>query len=146
METLHFSTSINASKERVWEILWNDDNYRKWTSVFCAGSYAESDWNEGSKILFLDGDRSGMISKIETKKPYEQMVFKHLGEVKNGVEDTESEAVKKWANALEGYRLSEEGGVTELVVEMDVFDDFKEYIEKTFPKALEQIKILSESN
>jgi hypothetical protein len=55
MKQLHFSTDINAPRETVWNVLWNDATYRDWTSVFAEGSYAVSDWNEGSKIQF---DRS----------------------------------------------------------------------------------------
>src|SRR6187402_2241939 len=85
METLKFNTSIKASREKVWQVLWNDETYRKWTAVFGEGSHAESDWNEGSEILFLGaGGSDGMFSVIETKIPNEQMIFRHLGEIKNG--------------------------------------------------------------
>ncbi|HEX8332923.1 MAG TPA: SRPBCC domain-containing protein [Segetibacter sp.] len=145
MEKLHFTQTINAPKEKVWSTLWEDETYRKWTSAFSPSSYAESDWKEGSKILFLDGNGSGMVSKIEANKPNEFMSFKHLGEVKNGVEDTESDAVKGWAGALENYTLKEAEGKTELAVEMDVHPEYKDMFMKMFPNALEQVKILSET-
>ena len=53
MKKLQFSIEINAPKEKVWDTLWQDENYRKWTSVFIEGSFAESDWKEGGKIHFL---------------------------------------------------------------------------------------------
>lgn len=65
MATLHFETRINASRKKVWDVLWNDDTYPKWTAAFMPGSYAESDWKEGSKILFLDPERNGMLSMIQ---------------------------------------------------------------------------------
>jgi len=49
---LHIEIDINATKEKVWDILWNDATYTQWTSIFCEGSHAVSDWKEGSKILF----------------------------------------------------------------------------------------------
>ncbi len=146
MEKLNFKTSINAPKEKVWKTLWDDASYRKWTSAFSEGSHADTDWKEGSKVLFLDGKGDGMVSRIETIRPNEFMSFKHLGEVKNGVEDTESDKVKGWAGALENYTLKEVNGTTELTVEMDMNEDFKDYFVGTFPKALEQVKILSETN
>ena len=146
MQKINFSTKINATKEKVWKILWDDETYRKWTSVFTPGSYAESDWKEGSKILFLDGNGSGMVSKIETNRPNEFMSFKHLGEVKNGVEDTESDKVKGWAGAHENYTLKQVNGITELSVDIDMNDEYKEMFMKIFPKALEQVKILSEND
>jgi uncharacterized protein YndB with AHSA1/START domain len=63
MQKINFSISINAPKEKVWKVLWNDDSYRKWTSAFAEGSYAVTDnWKEGTKVKFLDPKGSGMIS------------------------------------------------------------------------------------
>ena len=146
MEKINFSTSINAPKEKVWKTLWDDTTYRKWTSVFSPTSYADTDWKEGSKVLFLDGQGSGMVSKIEANRPNEFMSFKHLGEVKNGVEDTESDKVKSWAGAHENYTLKEVDGTTDLLVELDMNEEYKEMFMQMFPKALEQVKILSENN
>jgi len=144
MERINFSISINAPKEKVWKTLWEDATYRKWTSVFSPTSYADTDWKEGSKVLFLDGQGSGMVSRIEANRPNKFMSFKHLGEVKNGVEDTESDKVKSWKGAFENYTLKEVDGATELLIEMDANDNFKGFLLETFPKAIEQVKILSE--
>lgn len=146
MEKLQFFTKINAPKEVVWKTLWDDATYRKWTSAFSESSHAVTDWKEGSKVLFLDGKDDGMVSKIETNRPNEFMSFKHMGEVKNGVEDTDSDKVKAWAGALENYTLKEADGGTELLVEMDINEEYKEMFMKMFPKALEQVKLLSENN
>jgi hypothetical protein len=146
MKKHEFKTSINASKEKVWEILWNDDNYGKWTSVFAEGSRAETDWNEGSKVLFLDGKGQGMVSMIASKKPNEYMSFKHLGFVMNGVEDTQSEKVKEWAGAMENYTLKQVDGKTELIVDMDINDEYKDYFLKTWPLALGKVKEMAEKN
>ncbi|HEX8278103.1 MAG TPA: SRPBCC domain-containing protein, partial [Segetibacter sp.] len=146
MEKINFSKSMNAPKEKVWKTLWEDETYRKWTSVFSPTSYADTDWKEGSKVLFLDGAGSGMVSMIEVNRPNEFMSFKHLGEVHNGVEDTESDKVKAWAGALENYTLKEVDGQTELLVEIDISEEHKDMFIQMFPKALEQVKVLSESN
>jgi hypothetical protein len=146
MEKKEFKISINAPKEKVWKILWEDTSYRKWTGVFSEGSYAVTDdWKEGSKVLFLDGKGQGMVSKIEKNRPNEFMSIKHLGTVKNGVEDMDSEQTKQWAGAKENYTLKEAGGITTLAVEMDITDEYKGYFMNTWPKALEQIKTLSEN-
>ncbi len=141
MTTLNFSTKINTSKEKVWEALWNDANYRKWTAAFMDGSYAETDWNEGSKISFLTPQGDGMFSIIQKKLPGEQMTFKHLGEVKKGVEEP-----KEWGDATESYHLDEANGVTELSVKliMETTSEFEQYFNDTFPKALEIVKQIAE--
>jgi uncharacterized protein YndB with AHSA1/START domain len=137
-----FKITINASRQKVWDILWGDDTYPKWTSVFSEGSKAETDWKEGSKILFLDGKGSGMVSKIETNKTPEYMSFKHLGEVKAGVEDVSGG--QDWYGSLENYSLKEANGKTELEVEMDIVDEYKDYLMDKFPQALQQVKELAE--
>jgi uncharacterized protein YndB with AHSA1/START domain len=141
MEKMKFSVSINAPKEKVWQTLWNDASYRKWTSAFMEGSHAVTDnWKEGSKVLFVDPKGNGMVSTVAANKPNEFMSFKHLGEVKNGVEDTTSDKVKGWAGAMENYTLKGTNGKTELQVEMDINDEFKDYFVNTFPKALDKVK------
>jgi hypothetical protein len=101
MEKINFSIDINAPKEKVWNVLWNDESYRKWTSPFAEGSYAKTDnWKEGSKVLFLGPDGGGgMVSKVASNKKNEFMSFEHLGVVKDGIEDTESDSAKGWAGA-----------------------------------------------
>lgn len=145
MQKINFSTTINASKEKVWNSLWELFHYNTWTSAFAEGSTVITDnWKEGSKILFTDGNGSGMVSMVAANRPNEFMSFKHLGMVKDGVEDTSSDAVSAWAGIFENYTLSEENGTSTLSVEMDITDDFKDYFMKTWPVALEKIKGLAE--
>jgi len=145
MQKINFSTSINAPKEKVWETLWNEDNYRKWTSAFCEGSYAVTDnWKEGTEVKFLSPDGSGMVSKVATNKPTEFMSFEHLGEVKGGVEDRDSDKVKEWKGAMENYTLKESDGRTMLYIEVDTADEYKDMFSQMWPKALQNVKELSE--
>lgn len=144
MEKLVFSTSINASPEKVWNILWTDATYRKWTAAFMEGSYAVTDWKEGSKVLFLDGKGMGMVSRIAVNRPNEYMSIEHLGEVKDGVEDTTSDRVKAWAGAHENYTLKKINDQTELTIDMDITEEYKEMFAQIWPKALANVKQLSE--
>jgi predicted 3-demethylubiquinone-9 3-methyltransferase (glyoxalase superfamily)/uncharacterized protein YndB with AHSA1/START domain len=147
MERKTFDIVITASPEAVWQVLWNDVTYRRWTSVFHEGSYAESDWKEGSKILFLAPGGDGMASRIAVNREYSEMAFQHLGIVKNGVEDYDGEEVKNWAGAMEVYRLEPlANGATKLTAELDVNDEYADYFLNTFPKALQIVKDLAEGN
>lgn len=147
MQKLNFSIDINAPREKVWKVLWSDQSYRDWTSAFMEGSYAVTDdWKEGSKVLFLAPDGQGMVSKVDTKRPNEFMSFEHQGVVKDGVEDTSSDIVKEWKGAKENYTLKDAGKGTKLIIDMDISEKEKEYFEKVWPKALERVKNLAESN
>lgn len=64
MKRLHYEVSIDAPRNRVWEVLWSEETYGKWTAPFDEGSRAISDWEEGSKVLFLSAKGYGMYSKI----------------------------------------------------------------------------------
>ena len=145
MEKIKFSTTINAPKEKVWKTLWDDVSYRKWTSAFTDGSYAETDnWKEGTVVKFLDPKGSGMVSRVAANRPNEFMSFEHLGEIKEGVEDKSSDKVKEWAGAKENYTLKETNGVTTLDIEMDISDEYKDMFIEMWPRALENVKKLSE--
>jgi uncharacterized protein YndB with AHSA1/START domain len=145
MKKAKFSIKINAPREKAWNVLWNDATYRMWTGVFSEGSHAVTDWEEGSKVLFVSSDGGGMFSMIAKKVPNEFMSFKHLGVVKNGEEVPADEESNKWSGAMETYTLKETGGETELIVEMDVTEEFESYFNETFPKALEKVKELAEN-
>ena len=145
MTKLTFSTTINAPKELVWRTMLQDETYRKWTTAFQEGSYAVTDWKPDSKALFLAPDGSGMVSRVAEHRPNEFLSLEHLGVVKNGVEDTTSAEVKKWAGARENYTLRENSGSVTLTIEMDTADSYTQYFEETWPKALAALKELAES-
>lgn len=144
MEKIHFKTSINAPKEKVWNTMLDDKTYRLWASAFMEGSHYQGSWDEGSKILFLGPEGSGMVSEIAENRPYKFISIKYIGLVNKGVEDTESEEAKKWAPAFENYTFSEVNGETTVSVEMDILKEYKKMFQKMWPKALKKLKELSE--
>jgi len=140
----HFSIDIKAPREKLWQVLWSDPSYRKWTSVFSEGSHAISDWEEGSRITFLSADGGGMYSCIEKKVPNEFMSFRHLGVVKDGVEQPLDEETKQWSGAMENYTIKASETGTVLTVDMDITEDFADYFGEKFPLALEKVKEMVE--
>jgi hypothetical protein len=143
METLEFKIEINAPKEKVWEILWNDKTYRQWANVFCEGTYAVSDWKEGSKVHFLSPSGDGMNSVIEKKIDNVYMAFKHISELRNFEEMPVDAITQGWTGAMETYRLTQKDAITVLDVTMDCIEKYVDYFKNTFPKSMEIIKELS---
>ena len=145
MPKSQFKTTIKAPREKVWKTLWGADTYPQWTAPFSPSSNVKTDWKKGSKVLFLDGEGRGMVSRIEETIPNEYMSFEHLGEVTDGVEDTVSEKVKGWAGAHENYTLKDANGGTELIVDMDISQEFEQMFKDIWPKALDKLKELAEN-
>lgn len=145
MTNLEFNLSIKASPKKLWQVLWNDTTYRKWTSAFHEGSYAVSEWKEGSKIQFLSPGGNGMFSLITECKPNELMAFKHLGEIKNYEEQPSDIKSESWKDAKEIYSLKENNDHTTLHVFLNATGEFSDYLKKTFPVALKTVKDLAEN-
>ncbi|MCF8449677.1 MAG: SRPBCC domain-containing protein [Taibaiella sp.] len=144
MEKHQFQILINAPREKVWEILWGKDTYPQWIAPFSPGSNVFTDWKKGSKVIFGDGSGDGMVSRIAETIPNEFMSFEHLGEVKDGVEDTESEKVKAWAGSHENYTLKTVNGGTDVTVDMDISEEYAEMFKNIWPNALAVLKELAE--
>jgi Activator of Hsp90 ATPase homolog 1-like protein len=149
MKKLHFSTTIDAPKEKVWHAMLDDKPYREWTSAFSPGSYYKGDWNQGSKILFLGpdpetGKESGMVSRIAENKPYEFVSVEHLGIFHDGVEDTTSEEARKWAPAHENYTFKQRDGQTEVSIDVEVDESEAETFNTMWPEALQKLKEVAE--
>ncbi len=142
---LQFSIDIRAEKTKIWKALWSDSGYRHWAGVFSEGSYAVSDnWKEGSTVLFLASDQSGIYSIIETHIPNKIMRFKHIGKVLKGKEQPIDDETETWSGATEIYTLTEGTDNNTLTVEIDVLDEHLDFMTTTLPKALEKVKRFSE--
>lgn len=142
----HWSVTIQAPKEKVWKTMLEQDTYRIWTAEFMPGCYYEGSWETGSKIKFLGPDGSGgMTSEIAANIPNEFVSIRHLGYIKDGVEDTESDEIKAWAPAYENYTFTEQDGFTRVDVDLDTEDEMAEMMDTMWIKALAKLKEICES-
>ena len=66
--------------------------------------------------------------------------------LKDGKEIVDGPEIDSWAGGLENYSFKEEGSQTRLTVEVDTLADYKEYMDKLYPKALEKLKEVCESS
>ncbi len=127
-----------------------DATYREWTASFCPGSYYVGSWDQGAEIKFLGPDEKGnpdgggMYSRIKENRLHEFVSIEHLGIITNGVVDTTSEEVKKWAPSFENYTFVDKDGGTDVLVDMDINDEHKAQFEDMWPKALQKLKEVAE--
>ncbi|RKT01909.1 SRPBCC family protein [Chryseobacterium defluvii] len=149
METLSYETVINAPLQKVWDVLWGPETYGQWTQFFSpdsSGSKMKTDWKVGGKTYFLNANDEGMVSTIDSMDEPNQIVFKHLGMVSNGVEDTQSKEIMEWSGAFEKYFLTDLDGKTKLHTEVQVDKEWEEHMNTGFIKGLEIVKNLAENS
>jgi uncharacterized protein YndB with AHSA1/START domain len=141
----NYQIEIDASAEKVWNVLLNDDTYRDWTSYFCEGSYYKGELKQGGRIHFLTPEGFGMYSNIVLYTPFTNILFQHIGELVNFEEQPIDEATEKWTGAFENYILKSNGTKTTLIAEIDLTPEHIAMFNKSFPSGLEKIKLLSET-
>ena len=152
MKKLQYTIEINASADEVYNTMLglnNIETYNLWTAEFNPTSTYEGSWEKGSKILFVgtdeNGKKGGMVSEIADNIPNQFISIRHYGILDGDKEITEGPDVEKWAGGLENYSFQEENGVTTVTVECDMADDYQDYFDTTWPKALKKLKELSEN-
>ncbi len=151
MEKLKFKVNIKAPAQKVYDVmlgLSDKTTYEQWTAAFNPTSTYKGNWNKGSKIHFLGNDEhgntGGMVSEIAENIPYQFVSIRHYGLLQNKEEITEGPEVEKWANGFENYSFEENNGTTTVTIDLDTSEDFKEYMNDTFPKALDKLKNICE--
>jgi hypothetical protein len=151
MKKVQFKTEINAPITKVYITMLGLDNkatYEAWTAEFNPTSTFEGSWEKGSKILFIgtgeDGEKGGMIAEIAENIPNKFVSIRHYGILKGDTEITSGEEVEKWAGELENYWFEEHNGITSVTVEVGVSDEYMDYFQSTYPKALQKLKEITE--
>lgn len=142
-ETIKKSITINAPKEKVWEVLINDEFTRIWYASFSEGTHAETDWQIGSKAVFTDNSKCGIVGRIIENKPNELISIEYMGVVMDGVEDYDSETANEVKGGVETYHLLENDGNTHLAISCDMGEKYFDTMSLEWDKALQKIKELS---
>jgi hypothetical protein len=151
MKKLQFNISIHAPVSAVYNIMLgisSKSTYEQWTAIFNPTSTYEGNWEKGSKMLFIGvdekGEKGGIVSKIAENIPHQFVSIQHYGLVNAGKEITEGAEVEKWANGFENYSFEENNEVTTVKVEIDATEEFIDFMNETYPKALNKLKELCE--
>ncbi|ELR71209.1 hypothetical protein C900_03013 [Fulvivirga imtechensis AK7] len=143
-QTLKLSIDIAAPKQKVWDVLLQDETYRLWTSVFHPGSYAEGGWDEGSRVYFKGPEGDGLVSRVLVHKPNDTISFEHLNVLVKGKENRDHPEAAKWKGLTETYYVTEQPGGTHLAIAQDITPEYAEHFNDTWQKALKKVKELAE--
>ena len=151
MKKLQFRVSIHAHVTKVYDLMLgikSRSTYEQWTSLFNPTSTYEGSWDKGNKILFIGvdekGEKGGMVSRIAENIPNRFVSIQHYGLVKADKEITDGPEVEKWANGSENYTFEENHGTTTVTVDLDTTEDLLDFMNETYPKALDKLKELCE--
>ena len=151
MKKLQFKVSINAPVTKIYDLMLginSKSTYEQWTSLFNPTSTYEGSWDKGNKILFVgvdeNGEKGGMVSRIVENIPHRFVSIQHFGLFQAGKEVTEGPEVEKWANGFENYTFEENNGTTTVTVDLDTTEDFIDFMNQNYPKALYKLKEICE--
>lgn len=142
MNELQFSIEIHATKQKVWDTLWQDATFREWAGLIDPGTYMVGDLKEGNEVQYISAENGyGVTSLVERLTPGEHLLLRHSADTQDvGTRDRE----KEWTGGKESYSLAEKDGATTLTVAFDVPPELEEYFNINYPKALERVKVLAE--
>ncbi len=151
MKKAQYRVSINVPARHVYDVMLgisSKSTYEQWTAMFNPTSTYDGSWNKGSKILFLGtdekGEKGGMVSEVYDNIPNRFVSIRHYGLLKDNKEITKGSDVEKWANGFENYTFEENKGTTTVTVDLDTSEEFLDYMNQTYPKALEKLKEICE--
>ena len=144
--TIKKSIDINAPKSRVWDVLTDDKYTRQWYSEFSPGTYADTDWKVGSDAKFLDHQQDGLIARIVTNKPAEELSMTFIGMSDKGKEVFYGPFVDAFKDKFETYKLREHNGITTLDISTEMSEDYYDEMSQRWESALQILKNLAENN
>jgi hypothetical protein len=153
MANLQFKILINATVTKIYDCMLginSKSTYEQWTALFNPTSTYEGSWEKGSKVLFVGvdekGEKGGMVSRIAENIPNQFVSIQHYGLFKAGEEITVGAEVKKWANGMENYTFEESNGAVTVTVDLlNMPEEFVDYMNDAYPKALEKLKEICEN-
>ena len=141
MNELQFKVEISASKERVWDTLWQDETFRQWAGIIDPGTHMVGDLKEGNEVQFISGNGYGVTSLVEKLSTCEFLLLRHSADTQD---KGKREREKEWTGGQETYSLAENDGTTTLTATFDVPEVLEGYFKSAYPKAFERVKVLAE--
>jgi uncharacterized protein YndB with AHSA1/START domain len=135
------SIVINASDDKVWFILTNTEDIKKWAVAFDEGTQLISEWTEGATVEWRDAnDQKLMKGKVEVSYPAKMLMVGFY-------EDMNADDTEDLGEYKEHYLLTEEAGKTTFTIESGpLMDEYIEMLSPQWDEALQTIKSLAEAS
>src|SRR5437870_13524344 len=99
MKEMQFSVEINATKEKVWDTLWQDETFREWAGIIDPGTYMVGELKEGNEIQFISAENGyGVTSLVEKLIEGEFLLLRHHADTQD---EGKREREKQWTGGKE---------------------------------------------
>lgn len=142
MKEVRFSIDIYATKEIVWNTLWQDHTFRQWAGIIDPGTYMEGSLKEGAEVQFISSVNGyGVTSLVEKLVKGEFLLLRHHADTQESGKQAREE---QWTGGREIYSLTEKDDNTILTVVFDVPTELEAEFNRSYPRALERVKALAE--
>ncbi len=148
MQIQQFTTTIDASVQKVRDTMLNHPTYEQRTNTFSEWSTYHGTRDKWADIKFCDPSWQGMIASIADNRLYEYVSIAHKWEMMLNQETGKMEIKMYDGAGFENYtfiKLSDTQ--TKLDVELTAIpDEYVDMMNQTRPKALEVLKNMCENN
>ncbi len=148
MLTVNYEIEIEASTQKVFDLMLGKTNYEIWTTPFSEGSTYIGNWEKGSKMIFTNATdikiENGMLSEIAENIPGKYISICHKGMLVDGLEILAGPQVDAWVNSTENYSYLPTDTGTKLIIEIDINQDYKDFFDESWPLALKKLKEICE--
>lgn len=146
MKDLQYKINIAATPQKVWDTMTGKETYKEWTATAWPGSDFKGEWKQGENLQFIGNeDGAGTLATVTTFDPYKKILLAHIALLlAGGVEDKESEWAQKWVGSTEAYIFAENNGTTELTIDMQIYPEWADMFNESWPKALNRLKEICE--
>ena len=148
MKTLTYSIKINKPTDVVFSKMTDKSVYPQWAKAWGEGMNYQGEWKEGEHIAFFDQSQGGTKVHIEKLVPNELIQTTHVAMVNTEAAEIElsDDMMKKWIGSQENYFFTaEDDDITTLEVVMVTDEAFEEMMQ-AWPKALQYLKEICESD
>jgi hypothetical protein len=150
MQKLRFTITIKTPRPAIWAAITEDAKYRRWAAKFHVGTWFEGGWHQGDAIRFLAidtaGKTQGMMSEIAESIYPSFISIRHIGQIKDGIEDTSSKEVLAWAPSFENYTIRQiDDHTSNLIIELEADESYEEMFNDLWPRALTVIRDICEA-
>lgn len=143
METHTFFITIQAGKQTIWNVLWEETSFQDWANLIDEGTYMKGTLKENRQVEFISAVNGyGVTSLVEELRPHEYIRFQHQADTQESGSDVRAE---EWTGGTESYLLEDNEEGVKLSMTLTIPAHQLPVFSERVPKALARIKVLAEA-